>query len=260
MGIFGEKKKCSVCGKPVGNIGGRQIASGVICSECRKGCSPLIKTIECMTADEISEAISNRTENYAKLNYFSPSATVGNYLHVDRSLNLWCCPVLYGMFGDNPDLFHFDDLLDYKIVEDGGTESKGGLGSAVVGGALFGGAGAIVGSNVGKKVKSTVTKMDVVIQVSYPYISQVEIPLIIQPVERNSLSYKAVCDTANKITSLLDNKLKNKTPDEPVVQQPSPAPAVTSAADELLKYKNLLDIGAITQEEYDKKKSQLLGL
>ena len=34
----------------------------------------------------------------------------------------------------------------------------------------------------------------------------------------------------------------------------------TSAADELLKFKQLLDMGAITQEEYDAKKKQLLGL
>lgn len=33
-----------------------------------------------------------------------------------------------------------------------------------------------------------------------------------------------------------------------------------SAADELLKFKQLLDMGAITQEEYDAKKKQLLGL
>ncbi len=36
--------------------------------------------------------------------------------------------------------------------------------------------------------------------------------------------------------------------------------AGTSAADEILKYKQLLDMGAITQEEYDAKKKQLLGL
>jgi hypothetical protein len=33
-----------------------------------------------------------------------------------------------------------------------------------------------------------------------------------------------------------------------------------SQADELSKFKNLLDDGAITQEEYDKKKAQILGL
>jgi len=40
---------------------------------------------------------------------------------------------------------------------------------------------------------------------------------------------------------------------------PTPVPA-TSNADELLKYKSLLDAGAITEEEYNAKKKQLLGL
>lgn len=39
----------------------------------------------------------------------------------------------------------------------------------------------------------------------------------------------------------------------------APAPAA-SAADEIKKYKELLDLGAITQEEFDAKKKQLLGL
>ena len=43
---------------------------------------------------------------------------------------------------------------------------------------------------------------------------------------------------------------------QPVVQQAAPQ----SNADELKKYKELLDMGAITQEEFDAKKKQLLGL
>ncbi|MBR5012842.1 MAG: SHOCT domain-containing protein [Clostridia bacterium] len=33
-----------------------------------------------------------------------------------------------------------------------------------------------------------------------------------------------------------------------------------SSADELKKFKELLDMGVITQEEFDQKKKQLLGL
>lgn len=36
--------------------------------------------------------------------------------------------------------------------------------------------------------------------------------------------------------------------------------AATSTADELKKFKDLLDMGAITQEEFDAKKKELLGL
>ena len=41
---------------------------------------------------------------------------------------------------------------------------------------------------------------------------------------------------------------------------PAPAKAETSVADELKKFKELLDSGIITQEEFDAKKKQLLGL
>jgi len=39
-----------------------------------------------------------------------------------------------------------------------------------------------------------------------------------------------------------------------------PAAPATSGADEIMKYKQMLDAGIITQEEFDAKKKQLLGL
>ena len=43
-------------------------------------------------------------------------------------------------------------------------------------------------------------------------------------------------------------------------RQPKVAVAANSAADEVLKLKNLLDMGIITQEEFDTKKKELLGI
>ena len=43
-------------------------------------------------------------------------------------------------------------------------------------------------------------------------------------------------------------------------QNNAPQQATVSAADELKKFKELLDMGAITQEEFDAKKKELLGL
>ena len=61
---------------------------------------------------------------------------------------------------------------------------------------------------------------------------------------------------ATEITKYLNQKMsevRKKDPTGVVVQQ-------TSNADELRKYKELLDSGIITQAEFDAKKSQLLGL
>lgn len=57
------------------------------------------------------------------------------------------------------------------------------------------------------------------------------------------------------ISELLKNRQSQSVAAVPMVTAPS-----GSAADELKKYKELLDNGVITQDEFDKKKNQLLGL
>jgi hypothetical protein len=59
--------------------------------------------------------------------------------------------------------------------------------------------------------------------------------------------------SAIQITKLL-NELKNKS------QNIAPIVNNVSSADELRKFKKLLDDGILTQEEFDKKKAQLLGI
>ena len=62
-------------------------------------------------------------------------------------------------------------------------------------------------------------------------------------------------DIHKSINDLLINRQKkNAEPTTP------PVTSSTSNADELKKYKELLDSGVITQEEFDAKKKQLLGL
>ena len=58
---------------------------------------------------------------------------------------------------------------------------------------------------------------------------------------------------ADEIRTAFENYKNND------VVEVSGAPAV-SAADELKKFKELLDMGVISQEEFDAKKKQLLGL
>lgn len=44
------------------------------------------------------------------------------------------------------------------------------------------------------------------------------------------------------------------------LKTPTPAAPATSPVDESKRYKELLDTGILTQEEFDAKKKQLLGL
>ncbi len=53
---------------------------------------------------------------------------------------------------------------------------------------------------------------------------------------------------------------KKPSSSKPIQSSPQNAIMVVSAADEIAKYKALLDSGTITQEEFEAKKKQLLGL
>lgn len=63
-------------------------------------------------------------------------------------------------------------------------------------------------------------------------------------------------DEVHKIISTLLSERKDKNESMTTIKQE----AVQSCADEIAKFKALLDEGAITQEEFDAKKKQLLGL
>ncbi len=65
---------------------------------------------------------------------------------------------------------------------------------------------------------------------------------------------KSVRNVGDRLHSLL-LELKSQS-----AAAPAPAASAVSAADEIKKFKELLDLGAITQEEFDAKKKQLLGL
>ena len=67
-------------------------------------------------------------------------------------------------------------------------------------------------------------------------------------------AYKAICEG-------IDAAAQPVIQEAPApVQQAAPQPTAASVAEEILKFKQLLDMGAITQEEFEAKKKQLLGL
>lgn len=81
------------------------------------------------------------------------------------------------------------------------------------------------------------------------------------PLDVNSHQAGVTCSVKNVTAKEIYNKCKS-TFEEAKTKLSQPLTvntATTSTADEILKYKNLLDIGAITQEEFNKKKKQLLG-
>lgn len=254
MGLF-NKESCIICNGKTNALTKAKASSGSVCSSCLSLCSPgFIRNIGNKTTADIKEHIEYIKENQLLYNSFQATDTVGKLLFVDKVNRKFYVPVPAGtLYNKIPIVYSFDNLVDYELVVDGESYTKGGasIGRALVGGAIFGGAGAIIGGSTGKrKQKEIIKKMYIKISLKHPYDSYTEISLISTEVKKGAFTYNIMTDAANNILALFDSIAAS----EPATV------SSTSAADELLKYKQLLDCGALTQEEYETKKKELLNL
>lgn len=137
------------------------------------------------------------------------------------------------------------------------TKRKGGLGAAAVGTLLFPGVGTAIGYAVGsKKVTKGKNKTDIVTNENLEEIDSAASIQLKNIKTGETFSFGFKCNT--NINVELDAFNWDNLPE---IQEQS-AQNVQSESDKislLKQYKELLDSGIITQEEFDQKKQELLG-
>jgi len=243
---------CCICGESEGK---KKIADGVICKTCYHQSSAYLPdaifSLKKVKKERVLKAIEKGQEFLSLNEVFNVTKKAGKCFEVDEGNQLWRI-VENKIF--TPHVYACDKVLAFELLEDGNSVTKGGLGGAMVGGMLFGGVGAVVGGVTGsKETKKTIKSMRIKIVLNDEVFVEEYLDLIKSETKSNSFIYKDAIDTAQRVLSLLtimqnnSNTPKNDTPQ-------------LSAADEILKFKGLLDSGAITQDEFDAKKKQLLGL
>ncbi len=149
-------------------------------------------------------------------------------------------------------VYPYKEIVGYKPIINGKSIKKHhGVTRAIVGGALLGGAGAIVGAVTGGKQYGTVNKL--AISIFFKDNKQFEINFLNSETKTDSFTYKTFQESfnllANKLESIISINNANLSSSKTI-----------SYADEISKFKALLDEGTITQEEFDAKKKQILGL
>lgn len=101
--------------------------------------------------------------------------------------------------------FKFDDLLSYELFEDDSTVTSGGVGQALIGGALFGGAGAIAGGITGKrKNKKKIESLIIKVTLNSFDVPCIFIPIITKSTKVGSKEYMNALEEAHRILSVLD--------------------------------------------------------
>jgi len=214
--------------------------------------------IKTMTAQDVRNAMAKNEQRTQELAAFTATKKIGTYMEFDDVKKQWL--VHNGMFGGRGSAkpFSYNDIVDFELLEDGESITKGGLGRAVAGGLLFGGVGAVVGGVTGgKKTKKICNSLKIKITVNDMANPAVYVNFITTATKTSNFLYKAAYNSAQECLSTL--QLICNSMDEQVVFV-NQIDNSLSAADEIIKFKSLLDSGIITTEEFEAKKKQLLGL
>lgn len=111
----------------------------------------------------------------------------------------------------NKEWLEFNDLLNYDLLEDDSLVTSGGVGQALIGGAIFGGFGAVAGGITGKRTqKKKVESLYIKATVNNFGSPCIMIPLITKPTKTNSKEYQTAFNLAHQILSALDVITHNK--------------------------------------------------
>ena len=257
--------------RPVPSTPYRDTSAGTACFKC-PDCGAICQSAYCFTCEKdlpqqakyFAPSTSSRGNvdalHYDKPTGFSYERKVSGYLTVDTFNKTFT--IKHG--GNHT----FGDLVSFELYENNSVLQKGGVGRALVGGALFGSTGAIVGAAT-RKSHSVVDSLYIRLTCKS---GMEKITFISSPTDRNGIFYKSIRNTCDEVMAELELILAEKqnaaakneaeqeaTPPPPVQQSATVEQSPTLIADELLKLKQLLDMGVLTEEEFNQQKQKLLN-
>lgn len=251
MGLFSESGTCDICGSK----SGKKVKDGFICDECMqkagvfKDNSVILRKNQQVSiiksAIKKNEIFQKNQKERQKI--FVVTKKVESKIEVDETNGLF--RKIKGEY-----IYSFSEVLDFEILDNGGSVASGGIGRAVVGGALFGGVGAIVGGST-RKQKNICSSLRLRVGLKDTYPQNLYFDFISMDTDRSSSVYDTFMEFANNLMSFFNNEIKKIES-----QSKSSNNSKMNPYEELIELKKLLDLGIVTQEEFDQKKKQLLNL
>lgn len=250
MGLFSyfqDNKKCVICGGKTSGFESRKIKNDkYVCSNCRK------KMIElgCYVSKEHTKEDCIGFMGKGVMLWSAYNRIVFS----DSVQKIYIMPSIK-LFSKSKTL-KYDDVVGYELLSDDEAITSGGLGRAVIGGALLGVGGAFVGGvTANRKTRNTCKKLELKITVKGDFAPAVYIKFLDIQAKTDSSTYQEAYKEAQDVMSKLEIICSER---KSIGKMANDFGGQNSPANEILKYKQLLDMGAITQSEFDKKKKQLL--
>lgn len=157
-------------------------------------------------------------------------------------------------------VYEYSQIVAYEVLEDGNSISSGGVTRAIVGGLVAGGVGAIVGATT-RSFNSACTSLEIKLAIKgedVPIGQIIFLTLINRPIQKNSAQYREIIAGKDKLLAKFKEIVESNTNLSEIEKEEKNPVVQTDTAEEIRKYKALLDDGIITQEEFERKKQDLL--
>lgn len=169
-----------------------------------------------VNTDPLNNYQNNKFYDLKNGGIFETSIKIGNYFRYDK-INQKIMIIYNYLRADKKKyaVYNLSDILEFEYIEDSTSQVKGGLGSALVGGALFGGVGAIVGGVTGtKNTKKVVNEMKIkfVIKGDIPTVDYLSIKNV-SSVKSDSQQYKTYIKRLHEILAILNYATPNENTD-----------------------------------------------
>ncbi len=158
--------------------------------------------------------------------------------------------------------YKFSDLINYEVYENGKSQVQGRAGSALIGGAFFGLGGLIIGSSMSRKINEKCNQLKLIIRLNDLNCPQIMITYVDNvDLDKNDWTYRNMKENIQAVCSMLEYMLNEKTLEKSsTVKQEEKTSEQKSQKEQLQELKEMLDDGLITQEDFEQKKKQILGL
>lgn len=268
MGLF-TKANCVICGAETSSLHRYKLNDGTyLCGDCLSkvnvtegGFSAAV--LKSSSVDEIEERMKfvekDLMRNAERLEKFTPTLKESNYIWFDDKNKWFVIPQgLFKVTIDDCYVFEYKEIVDYEVLEDGTSITKGGLGKALVGGAVFGIAGAIAGGT-SKRTKQVCTDLKLKITTKNSDQPVIYIPFIMTETKKDSMVYRTASTSIQRVLSkfqIISEELEAEQKESSSADESS----TISVADEIKRFKELCDAGVITKDEFEAKKKKLLDL
>ena len=192
----------------------------------------------------------NKMENYQHISY-------KNIVNKSKKLGA------FSYYENEFIILKFNEILDFEIFENGNSVISSRTGSAVAGGLIFGGLGAVAGASGSRTINENASTVKLKIYTNNIKNSVVTLDFLEKSISKASNEYEEIRDVINKMISFLkiareDNRQIERKEDKKVIIENVDDIKSENNVSSIKELAELKDKGIITQEEFEKSKKRIL--